>query len=152
MSETIYALNLTASTVVIRSGYLEIARGQYVTLSKPEVDMFEVQYAARNGWIKLTNSEPTAGDVAPVEIVKITNPLQGMTAEELREMQATEKKEPATTVTSLGNSSETIGEPSVTKLGENSTVEVNPVEAASAEASVDAEPAKRTTARKTKAA
>ena len=150
MSDVIYALNLTASNVVIRSGYIEIARGQYATLSKPEVDMFEVQYAARNGWIKLTNTEPTSSEVPPVETVKITNPLQGMTAEELRESQATEKKIAATTVTPLGNSEETIGEPTVTKLGENSTVEVNPNEEAE-QAPVEAEPAKRT-ARKTKAA
>ena len=133
MSEIIYALNTTASNVVIRSGYIEIAQGKYAALSKSEADLFEVQYAVRNGWIKLSTDEPREGDAPAIEIVKITNPLQGLTAEELKEEQAKEVKEPATVVTSLGNSEETVGEPSVTKLGEDSTVEVEP-SAESAEA------------------
>ena len=146
MSEVVYALNLTPTNVVIRSGYIEIAQGQYAALSKAEADMFEVQYAIRNGWIKVSSQEPSALEVPEVEIAKITNPIQGMTAEELKEELAHSKPEPATTVTALGNSSEIIGEPTVTKLGENSTVEVNP-----AEEQADAEPVKRTT-RKAKAA
>jgi hypothetical protein len=146
MSEVVYALNLTPTNVVIRSGYIEIAQGQYAALSKSEAGMFEVQYAVRNGWIKLSALEPNSLDVPAVEIAKITNPIQGMTAEELQEELSNSKPEPTTTVTALGNSSETIGEPTVTKLGENSTVEVNP-----AEETVESEPVKRTT-RKTKAA
>lgn len=126
MSEIIYALNTTASNVVIRSGYIEIAQGKYAALSKSEADLFEVQYAVRNGWIKLSTQEPRQGDAPVVEIVKITNPLQGMTAEELKEEQAKETTSAKVVVTPLGNSDETIGEPTVTKLGEDSTVEVNP--------------------------
>ena len=124
MSEIVYALNTTASNVVIRSGYIEIAQGKYAALSKSEADLFEVQYAVRNGWIKLSANEPGAGDVPAVEIVKITDPLQGMTADELKEELANSVKEEKVTVTALGNSSETIGEPSVTRIGEGSTVEV----------------------------
>lgn len=126
MSEIIYALNTTASNVVIRSGYIEIAQGKYAALSKSEADLFEVQYAVRNGWIKLSTQEPNSSDVPAVEIVKITNPLQGMTAEELQEERAGKVEEKTTVVTPLGNSEETVGEPSVTKLGEDSTVEVDP--------------------------
>lgn len=140
MSDVVYALNTTASNVVIRSGYIEIAQGKYAALSKSESEIFEVQYAVRNGWIKLSALEPREGFIPEVEIVKITNPLQGMTAEELKEDLAKQVEVPATTVTSLGNSEETIGEPTVTRLGQDSTVEVDSATVA-AEASEAAEAA-----------
>lgn len=103
MSTSFFVVNKTNTNLLLKNGYFRIDQGGYRQVREADLDHPDFQEAQERGFITVTNKEPEAKamsvKVKPVEYVE---PYRGLTAEELKEVQAKEAPKPQAKSEAIG--------------------------------------------------
>lgn len=127
MSTTqLFAINTSHGNLSLKAGYIRIAVGGYAQVYESDKDHPDFKDAFAKKWIDYSDVEPIAGSRPTIKPIEFVQPIQGMTAEELKADNERNKdiaKDPIGTSEALGQSEATAGEATVTKFGEEPVAE-----------------------------
>jgi hypothetical protein len=103
MSTQLFAVNKTNTHLLLKNGYVRIEQGGYRPVREADLEHPDFQEAKERGFIEVTDKEPKVkAQVAGIKPIEYVEPYRGLTAEELKAVQAKEQPKPAATTEAIG--------------------------------------------------
>jgi hypothetical protein len=80
-----YIVNLTATNLVLKTGYMDIPAGGFAPISENDKTEQTIEWALGRNWARITDIKPEGvPTIVPEVEIEVTTPYSGMSADELQ--------------------------------------------------------------------